>query len=202
MALPIIAILRGIKPTEVLDIARVLIEHGITRIEVPLNSPDPIASIAALADAFGAVGSIGAGTVLSKEEVDAVSQAGGTFIVSPNCDIEVIAHARSLGLSVWPGVFTPSECFAALKAGADNLKLFPAGTMRPDGLSAIRAVLPPTTPIYVVGGINADNLPSWIQAGASGVGIGTWLYQPGYSVEQVAQNARKIVALFSGSYDG
>lgn len=196
MSRKLIAILRGITPEEALGITEVLIGAGIERIEVPLNSPRPLESITMMAERFGADTLIGAGTVLTAGEVEDVANAGGKLIVSPNCDTGVIERTKALGLVSYPGVFTATECFAALRAGADGLKIFPAFTMGPEGLAALRAVLPADRDVYAVGGVGADNFTQWREAGANGFGIGTAIYKPGLSAGDVKEHAQRLVAAY------
>jgi 2-dehydro-3-deoxyphosphogalactonate aldolase len=199
MTRPLIAILRGIAPDRAADTAAALVDAGIDWIEVPLNSPRPLESIAAMAAALGDCARIGAGTVLTPEEVRAVAGAGATFVVSPNADPQVIARTKQLGLGSYPGVFTATECFAALAAGADALKVFPASLMGTDGLKAIRAVLPRGTRVYAVGGVGPADFAAWRAAGADGFGLGSSLFQPGWKPERVAEAARASIAAWDAT---
>jgi len=192
----LIAILRGITPAETIDVCRALIGAGITMIEVPLNSPDALASIAAAADALGDEAAIGAGTVLNRKQVWAVSDAGGTFIVSPDTNKRVIAETVRLQMLSYPGVFTPTDTFRAIKAGATGLKFFPAEVLGPKGIKAMKAVLPPDLPVYAVGGANPDNFTDYFAAGCTGFGLGTYLYKPGMDAAQVAERAAAAVAAY------
>lgn len=195
---PLVAVLRGIRPHEIIAIADALVEAGFTMIEVTLNSPDPLTSISTIAKRYPSPVLVGAGTVLSTDEVHAVAQAGGVLIVSPNADAAVIAAAASKGLVPLPGFFTPSEAFTALAAGAAGLKFFPAEAASPAVLKAQRAVIPRSVPIFAVGGIVPEDMAPWRAAGADGFGLGSALYRAGDTAAQVAGRARAFVAKLSG----
>jgi 2-dehydro-3-deoxyphosphogalactonate aldolase len=191
--LPLVAILRGIRPDEVEDIALVLYDEGFRLIEVPLNSPNALESVARLARCLPADSVLGAGTVLTVEAVHQVREAGGSLIVMPHADTEVIAAAKRAGMVCVPGAATLTEAFSALHAGADAVKLFPAELLPPAVLRAMRAVLPPTLRLLPVGGITPHNLSGYRLAGAAGFGLGSALYAPGLDAAAVAQRARAFV---------
>ena len=192
MQLPLVAILRGLTPAEAPGIGQALTRAGFVLLEVPLNSPQPLESLAALAAQHPAL-LIGAGPVMSAADVRNVHAAGGRLIISPHFDTEVVHEALRLGLACMPGVATPSEAFAALKAGAHALKLFPAEMIGPAVVKALRAVLPANVPLLPVGGVNPDNMAAWRKAGASGFGIGSALYKPGQSVAHTATAANTFI---------
>jgi 2-dehydro-3-deoxyphosphogalactonate aldolase len=197
-ALPLVAILRGIRPDEVEAAGEALVEAGFTLIEVPLNSPDPLSSIERLAKRVGDKAIVGAGTVLTSVQVGEVQGAGGAMIVSPNTDIRVIAESAARGMVSLPGYFTPTEAFAALQAGATGLKLFPAEAATPAVVKAQRAVLPKHVPLLAVGGITPDNMAPWQAAGADGFGLGSALYRAGASADEIAANARAFAEGWAG----
>lgn len=192
----LIAILRGITPGETIAVCEALINAGITMIEVPLNSPDALTSIAMASNALGDRSAIGAGTVLSKKQVWAVSDAGGTFVVSPDTNKQVIEETIRLRMFSFPGVFTPTDAFRAIKAGATGLKFFPAEVLGPKGIKAMKAVLPPELPLYAVGGANPDNFNEYFAAGCAGFGLGTYIYRPGMDAGQVAERAAAAVTAY------
>ncbi len=190
---PLIAILRGVEPDEVLAVGEALVDAGIGCIEVPTNSPDPFTSIRRLQEAFGHHALIGAGTVVTPQQVETLAATGAGLCVSPDTCPEVIAAAKLRGLVAVPGAMTPSEAFAAWRVGADGIKLFPMEVLGIAGLKAFKAVLPPGWPVVAVGGVTADNLGEWLTAGASGAGFGSWLFRPGTPPAEVAARARAIV---------
>lgn len=193
-ACPLVAILRGITPDEADAVADALVEAGLRIIEVPLNSPDPLASIARIARRHNHHALIGAGTVMTPAQVTAIHNADGRLIVTPHAATPVVQAAKRQGMQAAPGIFTPTEAFAMLEAGADALKLFPAEAASPATLRAIRAVLPPGTKILPVGGMDATNLASWRDAGAAGFGIGSAIYKPGDTAATVAKKAAALMA--------
>lgn len=191
---PLIAIIRGVTPADAEAIGDAIYEGGMRIIEVPLNSPEPLKSIETLAAKFGERMLVGAGTVLRADQVQQVKDVGGRIIVSPDTNVDVIAAAAAAGLVSSPGYFTPSEAFTALRAGAHTLKLFPAEAATPAVLKAQLAVIPKDVPILAVGGIKPDNMRSWLDAGASGFGLGGGLYKAGQSAADTLANARAYVA--------
>ena len=195
----LIGILRGVQPPDVLAIVDALLEAGITQIEVTLNSPQPLKSIELMVRHVGQAARVGAGTVLSVEQVQAVADVGGQLIVSPNFNAAVVAATKSRGLFSAPGVLTPTECFDALQAGAYALKLFPAPQIGPDGLKALRAVLPEHTQILVVGGVSPQTIGTWTQAGANSFRFGSTLYTPGRPLAEIAQAAQAMVTAYDAA---
>lgn len=196
----LIAILRGLTLSEADAVVSQLIEAGFTKIEIPLNSPEPLKTIAHLQRKFGERSMFGAGTVLTVEEVKAVAATGAKLIVSPNTNSEVIRTTKALGLESYPGVMTPSECFTAIEAGADGLKFFPASVIGPGGLAAMLAVLPKGIKTYAVGGASASNFAEWIDAGVTGFGLGSALYKPGRSAAEVGLIAREMVQAYDEAF--
>lgn len=197
--LPLIAILRGVAPDAVVEVGRVLSEAGFRLLEVPLNSPQPFESIRRLAAALDDRHLIGAGTVMTTRHVEQLAEAGGRLVVMPHADGTVIRAAKAAGMVCTPGVATPSEAFAALDAGADGLKLFPADQVGPAGLKAWRAVLPPDVALLPVGGIHVDNMAPWIAAGAAGFGIGSALYKPGTPTEELARRGQAFAQTWTAA---
>jgi 2-dehydro-3-deoxyphosphogalactonate aldolase len=190
---PLIAIIRGVTPDEAVVIGRALFDGGMRIIEVPLNSPDPFASIERIAADLGDEALVGGGTVTDPADVARVRDSGGRIVVSPNTNIKVIAATAEAGLVSCPGYFTPSEAFAALDSGATALKLFPAEAASPRVVKAQRAVLPTDVPLVIVGGVTADSMRGWLDAGAEGFGLGSGLYTPGQSPEETVGKARAYV---------
>ncbi len=193
-AMPLIAILRGITPAEALPVADILYEEGFRIVEVPLNSPEPFESIRLITEAYGDRMVTGAGTVLTAENVGKVFKAGGSLIVAPNFDLDVVKTAKALGMYCCPGIQTPSEAFAALKAGADAIKVFPGEACPPAVIKAIRAVLPKDVKLVPVGGVSEKNMPEYWKASANGFGIGSNLYKAGKSLDEIRASAKALVA--------
>ena len=199
---PLIAILRGVRPEEVVAIATALIEAGFATIEVPLNSPDPLASIAALAEHFGDDALIGAGTVLTVAQAEAAAVAGARLLLAPNFDAAVVTKAKALRVAAMPGVATASEAFAALAAGADALKLFPARELGAATVAAWSPVLPAGTAIYAVGGVDETGFAPFVKAGVAGFGLGSSLYRPGDDAATVGARGARAVAAWRAGENG
>nr|CAD6430582.1 2-dehydro-3-deoxy-6-phosphogalactonate aldolase [Rhizobium sp. Q54] len=199
MAYPLVAILRGLKPEETEAVVGSLIEAGFTAIEIPLNSPDPFRSIEIAAKLAPAHCLIGAGTVLTVEDVERLDGAGGRLMVSPNVEPDVIRAAAARGMVTLPGVFTPTEALAAAKAGATGLKFFPANVLGPSGITAIRAVLPKDLTIAAVGGVSDKNFREYIDAGITAFGLGSSLYKPGMSASEVSERAQLTIAAYDAA---
>lgn len=195
----IIAILRGLPPHHAAEVTEALIAAGITKIELPLNSPEPFVSIAEMVHLAGDRALVGAGTVLDPADVTRLAEIGAGMVVSPDCNPEVIAATKAAGMLSYPGVFTATECFAALRAGADGLKIFPAFKLGLDGFKALGAVLPPDAPVYAVGGVAGPDFAAWRAAGAAGFGIGSALYTPGLRAAEVGARAAELVAAWDAS---
>ena len=198
MTRQIIAILRGVTPAEANAVCEVLVAAGIGIIEIPLNSPDPLVSIANAAHSFAGRAEIGAGTVLTVADAEAVKTAGGQLIVSPDTNEAVIQRTRALGMKSYPGVFTPTDAFRAIRAGATGLKFFPAEVLGTTGIKAMKAVLPKDLPLYAVGGANPDNFREYFAAGCVGFGLGSYIFKPGMSLNEIDKRARAAVAAYDG----
>jgi len=192
----IIAILRGVKPKEVLDVVNVIVRAGISQVEVPLNSPNAFESIELIRDEFDGLIQFGAGTVTDIKQVEVLAKIGVNFIVSPNFDPGVVKATKEANILSYPGVITPTECFSALNSGADGLKFFPASLIGEENLIALKAVLPEDIHLFMVGGVGPKNFLSWIKAGANGFGIGSGLYKAGESSEVVSKKAESIVLAY------
>lgn len=200
MSRNLIAILRGVETHEVLEICQGLVDVGFDKIEVTLNSHNALKSIEILSGAFGDDVTIGGGTVLSAQDVHDVKKAGGTLIVSPDCNPDVIDATVANGMESWPGVATATEAFTAVRHGATGLKLFPGFALKPEGLAALKAVLPKHVPVYAVGGAGPDNFAEWAKAGAAGFGLGSALYKPGLSAGDVKQRGKEIIAAYDAAF--
>lgn len=199
---PLVAILRGVQPAEVESIGSALERAGVAIVEVPLNSPDPLASIAILSRNFGSRMLIGAGTLTRPSQVAEVAAAGGRLIVTPHADTAIVRSAKDAGLFAFPGFFNPTEAFALLEAGADAIKLFPAEVLGPPMLKAMRAVLPASTVVIPVGGVAVNQVAPWMAAGALGLGVGSSIYKPGDDAEVVEKKARALVAAVGAYRNG
>ncbi|WP_136439978.1 2-dehydro-3-deoxy-6-phosphogalactonate aldolase [Pacificoceanicola onchidii] len=202
MSRELIAILRGVTPAEAAPMAEALIEAGITKIEVPLNSPDPFDSIKSMLDVSEGRAEIGAGTVLDPADVQRLAQMGAHLVVSPDCNPRVIVATKQAGMLSYPGVFTATEAFTALRNGADGLKFFPAFKLGTDGIAALKAVLPAEAKTYAVGGVGPDNFADWLNIGITGFGIGSNLFKPGRSVADVAARAVDMSAAYDAALSG
>ena len=196
MTRQIIAILRGVTPSEANEVCEVLIDAGITIIEIPLNSPDPLVSIANAAKTFVGRAELGAGPVLSTDDVEDVKASGGQLIVSPDTNEAVIGRTVALGMKSYPGVFTPTDAFKAIRAGATGLKFFPAEVLGSKGIKAMRAVLPREIPLYAVGGAAPDNFREYFDAGCAGFGLGSYIFKPGMGLDEIGTRARAAVAAY------
>jgi 2-dehydro-3-deoxyphosphogalactonate aldolase len=192
----LIAILRGVRPSEVVAVCSALVEAGITMIEVPFNSPDPLKSIGDAAKAFAGRAEIGCGTALTVPNVEDTKAAGGLFVVSPDTNEAVIQRTRELGMASYPGVFTPTDAFRAIRSGATGLKFFPAEVLGPKGIKAIKAVLPPDMPLFAVGGASPDNFREYFEAGCAGFGLGSYIFKPGMSLNDIAERGRAAVRAY------
>lgn len=198
----LVAILRGLKPSEAVAIGQALFDAGIEAIEVPLNSPEPFSSIASIVTALPKTALVGAGTVLTSADVDALAKAGGRLLVSPNIDADVMARAMHHGMVTMPGVFTPTEAFQAIRLGASGLKFFPASVLGPSGISAMRAVLPADTVVGAVGGVSDKDFAGYKAAGVTAFGLGSSLFKPGMSVDEVASRAQAAVTAWDAAFGG
>jgi len=196
----LVAILRGLRPEEAVAVAGAIHAAGIEAIEVPLNSPDPFASIAAIVTALPKTALVGAGTVLTAQDVDRLHEAGGRLLVSPNIDAEVMAAARRHGMVTMPGVFTPTEAFLALRLGASALKFFPASVLGTGGIAAMKAVLPADTIVGAVGGVSEKDFAGYKAAGVSAFGLGSSLFKPGMSVDDIARRAHAAAAAWDATF--
>ena len=198
----IVAILCDIDPSKAADVAKTLVDAGITRIQVPVNSPNPIKSISAMIQSLGSKAVVGAGSVLDRQDVDGLKIIGGEFVMSPNCDAEIIAITKQLGLASWPGAFTPSECFTALRAGADGLCIAPATMVGVTGFKELRKLLPDEVPLYAVGGIKASDFKKYVKAGCSGFCLGSSIYKPSWTLSKIADKAAAIVDAHDEVFEG